>query len=76
MRRGDPSSPGSAYRRNYADLGGIPVIAVTASAMPTDRNKVLLGGMDGYVAKPLCTGELFAEIERLRSRIAQSMVLI
>lgn len=73
--RGDPSSPGSAYRRNYSDLGGIPIIAVTASAMPADREKVLLGGLDGYVAKPLCSNELFAEIERLRSRMPQSMVL-
>ncbi|HEX2523508.1 MAG TPA: hypothetical protein VHP35_15410 [Terriglobia bacterium] len=43
--------------------------------MPTDRDKVLVGGMDGYFAKPLCSGELFAEIERLQSRIAQLMVL-
>lgn len=75
VRRGEPSSPGSAYRRNYSDLGGIPIIAVTASAMPADREKVLQGGMDGYVAKPLCSNELFAEIERLRTRMPQPMAL-
>ena len=48
---------------------------MTASAMPADREKVILGGMDGYVAKPLCSNDLFAEIERLRSRVPRSMVL-
>jgi CheY-like chemotaxis protein len=75
IRRGDPSAAGSAYRRNYSTIGRIPIIAVTASAKPGDREKVLQAGIDGYVSKPLCNDELFAEITRLRSQIAQPMVL-
>jgi CheY-like chemotaxis protein len=76
VRRGNPSTTGSAYRRNYQALGGIPIIAVTASAMAGDREKVLQAGMDGYVSKPLCNDELFNEIGRLHNRISQSMVLV
>jgi CheY-like chemotaxis protein len=76
VRRGNPSATGSAYRRNYQALGGIPIIAVTASAMPSDREKVLQAGMDGYVSKPLCNDELFSEIGSLRNRIFQSMVVV
>ena len=31
----------------------IPIIAMTAYAMPSDRNRFLKEGMDGYVAKPM-----------------------
>ncbi|HKW38639.1 MAG TPA: response regulator [Burkholderiales bacterium] len=34
-------------------LRPIPIIAVTASSMPGDRNKVLSKGFDGYVSKPI-----------------------
>ena len=31
----------------------IPVIAVTASAMPLERRAIMAAGFDGYLAKPL-----------------------
>jgi signal transduction histidine kinase/CheY-like chemotaxis protein len=43
----------------------VPVIAVTAHAMPGDREHCLEAGMDAYLAKPVRSHELFDAIERL-----------
>jgi two-component system sensor histidine kinase/response regulator len=32
---------------------GIPIIAITADAMPADRDRCLRGGMNDYIAKPV-----------------------
>lgn len=42
----------------------IPIIALTASAMPGDRAKALGAGMDDYVSKPLDTDALQAAFAR------------
>jgi len=34
-------------------LRAIPLVGVTALAMPGDRDKVLAAGFDGYIAKPI-----------------------
>jgi CheY-like chemotaxis protein len=43
----------------------IPVIAVTASAMPKERKEILAAGFDGYQAKPISVKDLLAEVRRL-----------
>jgi signal transduction histidine kinase/ActR/RegA family two-component response regulator len=43
----------------------IPILALTAHAVPGDRERCLAAGMDGYVAKPIHPEELFEQIEAL-----------
>jgi signal transduction histidine kinase/CheY-like chemotaxis protein len=38
----------------------VPIFAMTANAMTSDKEKCLLAGMDGYVSKPINNEELFA----------------
>lgn len=42
----------------------VPIIALTASATPADRERCLAAGMDGYVTKPFRATELFRVVER------------
>ncbi len=47
-----------------ASGGHIPIIALTAYALPEERQAILSQGIDGYVAKPVEVGELHAEMWR------------
>ncbi len=43
----------------------LPIIAMTANALPADRERALQVGMNAHVAKPIEVAELFAVLSRL-----------
>ncbi|TNF53885.1 MAG: response regulator [Burkholderiales bacterium] len=45
-----------------------PIVAVTASAMPGDRQACLEAGMDGYTAKPVSPQALMREMDRVMAQ--------
>jgi two-component system cell cycle response regulator DivK len=46
------------------DLRSIPVIAVTAFAMKGDEEKILQGGCEAYIAKPISVTNFLKTVER------------
>jgi len=50
--------------RRMPEFARLPIIAVTARAMPGDREKSLATGANDYVTKPVDTDELLACMER------------
>jgi signal transduction histidine kinase/CheY-like chemotaxis protein/HAMP domain-containing protein len=54
--------------RQMPQFGRLPIIAVTARAMPGDREKSLAAGATDYVTKPVDTDELLARMERWLSQ--------
>nr|WP_315033046.1 response regulator [uncultured Chryseobacterium sp.] len=51
--------------RSTPEIKDIPVIAVTAQAMPEDRQKCLEAGANDYVSKPIDVDLLITAIEKL-----------
>jgi CheY-like chemotaxis protein len=56
--------------RSHADplVAAAPVIAVTALAMPADRERCLRAGANDYMSKPIKLKELAASIQKLLER--------
>ena len=59
-----------ALRRLRADetTRDIPIVAVTASALDRDRQKIMAAGFDGYQAKPLNIKAFMAAVEAVFGR--------
>jgi PAS domain S-box-containing protein len=47
----------------------LPIIALTAHAMLSDRQRCLASGMDGYISKPIRSNDLAAEIARVLASV-------
>ena len=53
--------------RSLEATRNIPIIALTAHAMPDDRSKALEAGCDDFVSKPVDMNSLLTKIEKLTS---------
>ncbi len=50
--------------RARPDLRLLPIIALTAMAMPEDAERVRLAGFDGYITKPFRVGSLLRDVKK------------
>jgi two-component system cell cycle response regulator DivK len=62
-----------AFRQLRADptTSSIPVIAVTASVMAQERQKVMAAGFDGFQGKPISVRELLETVRQVLDKSAQ-----
>jgi two-component system, chemotaxis family, chemotaxis protein CheY len=51
--------------REMPELAGVPMVALTASAMRGDRERALAAGFSAYLAKPVSLSLLRSELARL-----------
>lgn len=57
-----------AELRRNEKFASTPIMALTASAMHSDRERAIIAGFDSYVSKPIPLPMLREEVERLLSR--------
>ena len=50
--------------RTEPALGHVPVVAVSASVMPDDQQKIITSGFDAFVTKPITVKPFLATVER------------
>ena len=59
-----------AIRSYYARFARIPIIAMTAHALPDERERCLAAGMNDHVAKPIDPNRLFEALGRWTHAVA------
>jgi CheY-like chemotaxis protein len=50
--------------KSEPSLAGTPIVAVTASAMVGDRERIAAAGFDGYIQKPIDPETFIGKVER------------
>ena len=66
----------AAAVRGHPELASTRVVAVTASAMVGDRERIVAAGFDGYIQKPIDPERFIGEVQRfLPSELAHEATL-
>ena len=55
--------------REDPDTAAIPVVAVTASVTPSQRERVVAAGFNGYIAKPIDVLSFADTIDKISGRV-------
>ena len=50
--------------REDASLDAMPVLAVSASVMPDEQQRIVRSGFDGFIAKPISIKPFLAAVQR------------
>ncbi len=50
--------------RDDASFDAMPVLAVSASVMPDDQQRIVRSGFDGFIAKPISIKPFLAAVQR------------
>jgi two-component system, cell cycle response regulator DivK len=50
--------------RDVPAVGSVPVIAVSASVMPDDQQKIVTSGFDAFIAKPINLKQFLDTVQR------------
>jgi CheY-like chemotaxis protein len=56
--------------RSDASTADVPMVALTALAMPGDRERCLEAGAEAYLSKPVRLAEVLELVKRLAARTA------
>jgi CheY-like chemotaxis protein len=51
-------------RRRF-DADTLPIVALTAAALPAERDEALAAGMNDFLTKPIDAGKLLATLQRV-----------
>lgn len=58
--------------RARPDFDNVPIIAITALAMPSDAQRAREAGFDGYITKPFRMQALLTELQKMVAAFANS----
>jgi len=57
--------------KDHRETTRIPIVALTASAMPYERDQALNAGCDGYISKPIDTRAFPGQVKQFLNRAGE-----